>query len=158
MDIVLRLLLRFLLIPLGYGVAVVAGTLVVLYGSWHVADAATVADPDRRTIMMFGFVFAGPILLFVLLSMMWLPAAVGIVLAEAFALRSWMFHVGNGAVAALLGWNLFGIIDDTGLPLNQPLPVIAAGLAGGFAYWAVAGWSSGFWLPVFAPARARGVS
>jgi len=25
----------------------------------------------------------------------------------------------------------------------------AAGLAGGFAYWAVAGWSAGFWKPVF---------
>ena len=32
---------------------------------------------------------------------------------------------------------------------NEPLPVIAAGLAGGFAYWAVAGWSAGFWKPVF---------
>jgi len=27
--------------------------------------------------------------------------------------------------------------------------VFGAGLAGGFAYWAVAGWSAGFWKPVF---------
>ena len=30
-----------------------------------------------------------------------------------------------------------------------PLAVIAAGLAGGFAYWAIAGWSAGFWKLVF---------
>ena len=35
------------------------------------------------------------------------------------------------------------------MPINEPLAVIAAGLAGGFAYWAVAGWSAGFWKPVF---------
>jgi hypothetical protein len=27
--------------------------------------------------------------------------------------------------------------------------VTAAGLAGGFAYWLIAGWSAGFWKPVF---------
>jgi hypothetical protein len=35
------------------------------------------------------------------------------------------------------------------MPLNEPRYVIAAGLAGGFAYWAVAGWNAGFWKPVF---------
>jgi hypothetical protein len=44
---------------------------------------------------------------------------------------------------------LFGYIDDSGVPLNEPLPVIAAGLAGGLAYWAIAGFSAGFWKPVF---------
>jgi hypothetical protein len=66
-----------------------------------------------------------------------------------------VFHAGNGAVSALIGWNLFGYIDDSGIPLNEPLPVIAAGLAGGLAYWAIAGFSAGFWKPVFRrPARA----
>ena len=27
--------------------------------------------------------------------------------------------------------------------------ITAAGLAGGFAYWLIAGWSAGFWKPVF---------
>jgi choline-glycine betaine transporter len=27
--------------------------------------------------------------------------------------------------------------------------MIAAGLAGGLIYWAIAGWSAGFWKPVF---------
>ena len=37
-----------------------------------------------------------------------------------------------------------------------------AGLAAGFAYWAIAGWNAGFWKPVFrrpeAPAPAPKVS
>jgi hypothetical protein len=44
---------------------------------------------------------------------------------------------------------LFGSLDESRIPLNQPLAVIAAGLAGGLAYWAVAGWNAGFWKPLF---------
>jgi hypothetical protein len=149
MDALLRLILRFIVVPLGYLAAVVAGTLIILFGSWHAADVAAAADPDRQAIMIFGFVFAAPILLVTLMSVMWLPAAIGVLIAETFAIRSWMFHVANGAVSAWVGWNLFGYIDDSHIPLNRPLPVIAAGLAGGFAYWAIAGWSAGFWKPVF---------
>ena len=75
--------------------------------------------------------------------------AIGILISEAFAIRSWIFHAGNGAVSAWIGWSLFGYVDDTRIPLNEPLAVLAAGLAGGLAYWAVAGWSAGFWKPVF---------
>jgi hypothetical protein len=32
---------------------------------------------------------------------------------------------------------------------DDPKIVVAAGIAAGFAYWAVAGWSAGFWKPVF---------
>jgi hypothetical protein len=148
MDSVGRLLLRFLLVPLGYVVAVLAGTLVILIASWNIGQAVT-SDPDAQVVAVFGFMFVGPVLLVILLSVMWLPGSIGILLSEAFAIRSWMFHAGNGAVAAWIGWSLFGYVDDTRVPLNQPLVVIAAGLAGGFAYWAVAGWSAGFWKPVF---------
>ena len=147
MDSLGRLLLRFLLVPFGYGVAVVVGTLVIVFGSWKLAAAA--ADPDTQVFAIFGFMFAAPVLLVMLLSVMWLPAAIGVLMAEAFAIRSVLFHAANGAVSAWLGWSLFGAIGDSDVPLNQPLPVIAAGLAGGLAYWAIAGWSAGFWKPVF---------
>src|SRR6476646_9320712 len=142
-----RLLLRFLLVPLGYVLAVVVATFVIVFGSWRVGEAA--AHPDTQGLAMFGLVFAAPVLLVMLLSLMWLPAAIGILISETFAIRSFIFHVANGAVSAFIGWNLFGYIDDTGVPLNEPLPVIAAGLAGGLAYWAVAGFSAGFWKPIF---------
>jgi hypothetical protein len=108
--------------------------------------------------MIIGLAVAGPILLTALVCIMWLPSAIGILISEAFALRSWMFHAGNGAVSAWIGWNLFGNLDASRIPLNEPMPIIAAGLAAGFAYWAVAGWTAGFWKPVFrrpeAPAPA----
>ena len=149
MDSLGRLLLRAVLVPLGYFVAVIIGTLVIVFGSWKLGAYA--ADPDAQPFAMFGFVFAAPVLLVMLLSMMWLPAAIGVLISETFAIRSWMFHAGNGAVSAWIGWSLFGYIDDSRIPLNEPLPVVAAGLAGGLAYWAIAGWSAGFWKPVFHP-------
>jgi hypothetical protein len=147
MDSLGRLLLRFVLVPLGYLVAVVVATLVIVFGSWKLGEAA--AHPNTQLFAMFGFVFAAPVLLVTLLSLMWLPAAIGILISETFAIRSFLFHAGNGAVSAWIGWNLFGYIDDTRVALNDPLPVIAAGLAGGLTYWAIAGFSAGFWKPVF---------
>jgi len=154
MDNVGRLILRFILIPLGYLAAVVAGTLVIVLGSWKLGQAAMTSDPDAQAVGLFGFLFAAPVLLVLLLSTMWLPASIGVLIAEAFAVRSWIFHAANGAVSAWVAWSMFGSIDESGIPLNQPLAIIAAGLAGGFAYWAIAGWSAGFWKPVFGQPRA----
>jgi hypothetical protein len=149
MDNLLRLLLRLLLVPLGYFTAVIAGTLVILFGAWRLGEYAALSDPDVQPFMIIGLAVAGPILLTALVCIMWLPSAIGILISEAFALRSWIFHAANGAVSAWIGWNLFGDLDASGIPLNQPMPIIAAGLAAGFAYWAIAGWNAGFWKPVF---------
>ncbi len=154
MDSVGRLLLRFILVPFAYVVAVLAGTLVILAHAWNLGHAVT-AHADVPAVAALGFLFAAPVLLLLLLNVMWLPAAIGILLSEAFAIRSWMFHAGHGAVSAWIGWSLFGFIDDTRIPLNHPLAVIAAGLAGGFVYWAIAGFSAGFWKPVFRDLEPR---
>jgi hypothetical protein len=44
---------------------------------------------------------------------------------------------------------MFAPIDQSGTPMNETTFIFGAGLAGGFAYWAIAGWSAGFWKPVF---------
>lgn len=150
MDSLVRLFLRFILVPFGYLAAVMAGTLVILFGSWKLGQAIAVSNAEGQAFAIFGFAFAAPILLFTLLIFMWVPGAIGILISEAFAIRSWMFHAGNGALSAWVGWSWFGYVDDTRVPLNEPMAVIAAGLAAGFAYWLVAGWSAGFWKPVFA--------
>jgi hypothetical protein len=81
-----------------------------------------------------------------------LPAAVGVLISEGFAIRHWAFHALNGAVSVWLG-SLFISQNDKGAAyLNVPVVVIGAGIAAGFAYWAVAGWSAGFWKPVFGAA------
>jgi hypothetical protein len=141
-----RFLLRFILVPFGYLAAVLAGTLVIVFGSWKLGQ---MPDPDGPPFAMLGAFFAAPVLLITLISMMWLPAGIGILLSEGFAIRSWIFHALNGAVTAWIGWNLFGYIDETNHAVNDPLAVTAAGLAGGFAYWLIAGGSAGFWKPVF---------
>jgi hypothetical protein len=150
MDSVLRFVMRLILVPLGYLAAVIAGACVILFGSWRFAEVLASSSPDAFAYGLFGFAIAGPVLLAMLFSAMWLPASVGILISEAFAIRSWIFHALNGAVSGWIGWQLFAAFDKSDVPLNEPKYVIAAGLAGGFAYWAVAGWSAGFWKPVFA--------
>ena len=118
MDSLGRLLLRFLLVPLGYfvgGGGRHAGDRVRLVEARPVAAA----DPDAQPFAVFGFVFAAPVLLVMLLSVMWLPAAIGILISEAFAIRSWIFHAGNGAVSAWIGWSLFGYVDDSRHPAQR---------------------------------------
>ena len=84
------------------------------------------------------------------------PAALGVLIAEAFAIRSWMFHVANGGLSAWIGWIAMEDVRKPYEVFDQPLIVVGAGIAAGFAYWAIAGWSAGFWKPVFAPsARER---
>ena len=149
MDSILRLLLRFILVPLGYLAAVLAGACVILFGSWRFGEVFMSSHPDAFAYGLFGFAVAGPVLFVMLLALMWLPGAVGILISEAFAIRSWIFHALNGAASAWIGWQMFSAFDKSNAPLNEPKFVVAAGLAGGFAYWAVAGWNAGFWKPVF---------
>jgi hypothetical protein len=83
----LRLLLRFLIVPLGYLAAVVAGSCVILFGSWQLGTVLFSNNPDTFAYGMFGTVLAGPVLFVMLLGVMWLPASVGILISEAFAIR-----------------------------------------------------------------------
>ncbi len=149
MDNLIRLLLRFLLVPLGYLAASVAGTVVVMIASWQTLDLAMGGHPDGPAYALFGFAVGGPILLVFVLVFMLLPASIGILISEAFAIRTWIFHALNGAASAWLGWQFYGSVAAKSVLVDRPLAIIAAGIAGGFAYWAVAGFSAGFYKPVF---------
>jgi hypothetical protein len=149
LDVILRLLLRLLLVPLGYLAAVLVGACVILLGSWRFAEMLISSNPDSFAYGVFGFVVAGPFLFILLFSVMWLPGAIGILISEAFAIRSWIFHALNGAISAWLGTQMLSGLNH-GEAMNETTFIFGAGLAGGFAYWAVAGWSAGFWKPVFA--------
>ena len=147
-----RLLLRFLIVPFGFCVAVLAAVLFVIAAHWtrFMAIAAANSGGEGADVALF---FAGFFIVFIAAvsaaKLLW-PMAVAALLAEAFAFRSWVFHVCGGGVAALIGLN---IADGGGAYdlYNAPVIVIAAGVVAGFAYWLVAGWSAGFWKPVFAP-------
>lgn len=155
MDNLVRLLLRFVLVPLGYLAAVLAGSVVTLFGAWRLGTLFAPAPPGEAPIAFIVGIITAVAVLILLMSVMWLVAAVGILFSEAFAIRSWMFHVGNGVVSAWLGAQFFsptgGLPDSPG----DTFYTVAAGLAGGLAYWLVAGSTAGFFKPILRPPSER---
>ncbi len=158
MDTVARLLLRVLLVPLGAVIAIIVALAVMLIAHRNGIAALANADPDAQGLWLLEVLRAGP-LLAVLLSLsfalMALAAAVGALIAEAFAIRSWIYHAANGGLAAWIGWSLMNDGDARYRFMTEPKILVAAGLAGGLAYWLVAGSSAGFWRPVFSRQPAQ---
>ena len=144
-----RLLLRFILVPLGAVMALAAAGALIAVSQWNAFENVLAADPQAREDYVFALVAAGP-LLFSLMSSWahytFVPALAGVLAAEAFAIRSLLFHAGNGAVCALVGWSLTGDLRDQPF-LSNPTVLVAAGIAAGFVYWLIAGSSAGFWRP-----------
>ena len=149
-EAMVRLLLRFILVPLGALCALMAGVAVIVIGHHGEIRALLEAAPEAQADWVVDLMFAGP-LLAVLLSIVTfhvlVPATIGIVISEVLAVRSWAFHAANGALAAFLGWALTRDITQEYRILTEPRTLIAAGLLAGLAYWVVAGWTAGFWKP-----------
>lgn len=149
MDAVIRILLRLLLVPLGALVAVTVAALIAVVGEWHefmaqIAANATMGDEDFMTLVMFGpFVVVGVAAMAVV---MLTPGAIGIAIAEAFAIRSWLFHLANGVLSAWVGWSLLVRAPDDRF-LGDPKQILTAGLGAGLAYWLIAGWNAGLVAP-----------
>ncbi len=152
--LIVRFLLRFLLIPLGLIAAMLAGTLLLtaVLGTKFLTMLA--ADPDAGGDAIAMLLFATPAIFAALASVsiaMMLPALLAVAIAEIAAIRSWLYYPAAGGLAAWIGsWSLTG----TQSAFNDPTLIAAAGIAGGLAYWLVAGWNAGFWTPVFAPPPA----
>ena len=98
MDILLRLLLRLILVPLGYLAAVLAGFLVIVFGPWRLGEMMTSTDPNAPAWAFFGLVFAGPFLVAMLAFVMWLPASIGVARLES--VRLYRRFAGAAAPAA----------------------------------------------------------
>jgi uncharacterized membrane protein len=147
MDMVGRVILRFLLVPLGALVAVLAVVATLIIAHWSTMLALASFYQRQQ-----GDVLAGPLLLFGIgfyATFMMAPAAIGALVAEAFAIRSWIYHALNGGLSAWVGWSATSDMRDEYAFLNDPKIVVAAGIAAGFSYWLVAGWNAGFWKPLF---------
>ena len=152
MESVLRLILRLFLVPLGGVVAVIVAIILLVVAHWHEFAALADARPDEQGYWLLAFVLAGPVLAFLLslaVALTLLAAAVGVLISEAFAIRSWIYHAANGGLAAWIGWSLMQDTQNDYRFLAEPKILVAAGLAGGLAYWVVAGSTAGFWKPVF---------
>jgi hypothetical protein len=147
MDNLLRFLLRLIVVPLGLMAGLCATMAVIIIGYWRVGDLLSGAVEVQAFDLLEMLVTATVALTAVALTM-WAIALIGILFAETFAIRSWIYHVTNGAISAWLGAEVFAPYTDTPVPFDGNFYVIAAGLTGGLAYWLVAGWSAGFWKPV----------
>jgi|SRR5690242_12832696 len=153
MDMLARLILRMLLVPLGIVVAACVSVLVVIFVHWQAFMALLSANPEALQDHVLALLVAGPLLVLLLAMsavLTLLPAAIGVLIAEAFAIRSWIFHTLNGGLSAWVGWSLMHDVRDEYGFFNDSKMIVAAGLAAGLAYWLVAGWTAGFWKPISA--------
>jgi hypothetical protein len=149
-----RFLLRLILVPLGGVIAATVALAIIVIAQRHTVLAILAADPRTQQDYVFALMEGGPLLLTLLSTWayhMFVLAAAGVLIAEAFAIRSWIFHAANGGLSAWLGWTLTEDIGDEYRLLSDPKILLAAGLAAGLAYWLVAGWTAGFWKPRGAP-------
>jgi hypothetical protein len=158
MENLVRFIFRLLLVPLGGVVAVTVAMVVIVAAHWNEFVALADAQPDAQGYWLLMFVLAGPVLAFLLsvaVALAVLPAAVGVLISETFAIRSWIYHAANGGLSAWIGWSLMRDIQEQYRFLTEPKVMVAAGLAGGLAYWLVAGCTAGFWKPIFGPKPAQ---
>jgi hypothetical protein len=150
--IVIRFLLRFILVPIGGVSAAIVATLVVCLAHWAQFLKLIAADPQAPENLVLAVIIIGPALLAIMsvgAFAMLTPAMVGVAISEIFAIRSLLFHVANGALASWFGWIVMQDFLKDFEFYKEPTFVIAAGIAAGFTYWVVAGWTAGFWKPVF---------
>jgi len=142
------LLLRLILVPLGAFVATVVCVLIVIVGQWNAFVAAVSSQPDQH-VHFFTVLFLGPLIALAMVGAaltMLMPGAIGVVIAEAFAIRSFLFHVGNGVLSMWVGRQMAAGGNDPFF--SDPKLTIAAGAGAGLTYWLIAGWTAGL-RPVF---------
>ena len=162
MTIFLRILGQLFLILIGYAAATLAASAfihAIFIGS------AGFDGEEARWIAAGSFYVSVPVVALFVGYFAFLPAVVAIGIAEALGARDWLFHaiaggLVGGSVVALF-WYTSGSIalpPSTLGPdpmLRSPmvlLSLLAAGMVGGIAYWAVAGRLAGTWRPT-SPAR-----
>ena len=146
-----RFLLRLLLVPLGAIVGLCVAVLVVTAANWDALLALAHASAQAQADWLFAFIIAGPVLALLFAfsaAFAFIPAAIGVLIAEVFAIRSFLYHAANGGLSAWIGWTLMQDIREEYSFLADPKIMVAAGIAAGLAYWLVAGWTAGFWKPI----------
>ena len=149
-----RFLLRVLLVPFASFVAAMVAAFVICFAQWTELTKIIDKYPQNPEDILSAFLWIGfsiGIVMTIGAAIMLVPAIIGIAIAEIFAIRSWLFHAANGALASLIGWTVMAKPLSEFKLYNEPTTMIAAGLAGGLVYWAIAGWNAGFWKPIIAP-------
>jgi hypothetical protein len=147
-----RLLLRLIVVPLAIVLAVYAATLVAVAANWggFVEMVSPSLSDGRLLVGVAAFLLLAFVASIATFSML-LPGLIGVLVSETFSIRSWVFHALNGGLSMWVGRATVGYVEPPFEFYDQPLVVLAAGLAAGLVYWAVAGWNAGFTKPASAP-------
>jgi hypothetical protein len=150
MDLMIRMLLRFVLVPLGATIAAVLAAVFVVAGHWHAVWGAHFGRPPESYLVEAVLVVetTGFLMLSLFAFYAYVAAGIGVLISEAFAIRSWLFHAANGGFSTSTALALTQDIIRISPFRVEPLIVLAAGLAAGLAYWIIAGWTAGFWKPI----------
>lgn len=158
MDRFLLYLGRLILILIGYLAACLAASAAMhLLILPQLGFSREAAEPLATAAYAFSIPFASLFIAYFALA----PSAVAIAIAEAWSLRSWLYHaLGGGAVGLALAALSRGSADDMlsaggeiGIlpPGSSILDVgilsiaIGSGMIGGMVYWLIAGSTSGSW-------------
>jgi hypothetical protein len=142
--VVSRIIFRAILVVVAFCVAM-AVSLVVLFGLGAIwaGNELSAAAPQESVVQhaapIFGMVlFAGT----VTPALNALPGLIAVVAGEVLRIRSWMYYVLAGGVA-LAAIPILAATEPADLPgiIGSPYTTIfvAAGFAGGFVYWLLAG-------------------
>ena len=141
----MAIIFRILLVIVGYILACVAASIVLTIGTltpqWD--DLSSLGLPSA---ILWSVVGVGAAFIAAIAAP---PALLVIALAEGFALRSGLVYAVLGAVLALslsYGLDFAGYAGEPDGSLAREREVIAAaGIAGGFIYWLLAGRRAGSW-------------
>jgi hypothetical protein len=147
-----RFILRFILVPLGWCVAMTVAALIIIIANWDAFLAVGTGTVEQQHNFWVLLLIFGPILMLALgfaAVVMMALSAIGVMFSELFAIRSWIFHALTGGLSAAIGWTMIRELRNELQLVGDLKIIVAAGLAAGFCYWLIAGWSAGFWKPVF---------
>lgn len=142
---VARVIWRSIVVVVAFCIA--AGTaLAVLFalGAMWVGDELRAAAPDDPLLRNGGAAAFGVLLfsVYVAPALTALPAVLAVIVGEVLRLRSWIYYVltGGASLAAIPLLAGASSRDSLSLPASEYMTIFAAaGFAGGFIYWLLAG-------------------
>jgi hypothetical protein len=130
-------LLRFVLIVAGFIAAIVTASLFMLALVW---GGMLRGDPETGRLTTLAVGLSVPVVAAFAGYYAFAPAIAFAVITEIAARRSWLFHALGGMAVAIIA---LAIRSDMTMRPGILMIVLAAGAAGGTAYWLVAGRSAG---------------
>lgn len=143
---VLNIILRALKVIVAFCVAAfVALAVLFALGSMWVGDELRAAAPPNDPFMSHGGATVYGIALFaatVTPALTALPAVAAVIVAEVLRVRSWIYYVLAGGASLVAIPILAGTTssDASAVPAGEYMTIFAAaGFAGGFIYWLLAG-------------------